>query len=46
MEKNIEKYFKSEGNLRANQQMLGMREEFRGLVVKEQLEMTNEIIDY
>ena len=43
--KDVEKYFNKEGNLHTTQQVLGMREVFRGLAVKEWIETPNEIID-
>ena len=46
MRKDVEKHVSNERNSHANQQALGMREAFRGLVVKEWTSMTNETIDY
>ena len=43
--KDVEKYFNNEGNLHTNQQVLGMRDFFRGLAVKEWIETPNEIIN-
>ena len=42
----MEKYFINEGNLRTNQQEIGMREVLRGFVAKEWVSLPHEIIYY
>ena len=46
MDNDIEKRFKNRGNTRANQKLLGMREGFRGVVVKEWVAMPNERTEF
>ena len=41
MEKDMNKYFNNESNLHASQQIQGMREVFRGVVVNEWVSMSN-----
>ena len=46
MENDIRKNFNNEGNSCANQQMIGMMEMHRALVVKEWVSLPHENIDY
>ena len=46
MENDIEKYLNNKENLCTNQEMLRMREVFRGVMFKKWVIMPNEIIDY
>ena len=46
MIKNVRKYFNREINFWTNQQVLGMREVFRGVVVKSWIELPLQIITF
>ena len=46
MAKDLEKCFNNTRNMHTNQQLLGMREVFRGVVANEWVAMPNERIDF